>query len=871
MFHRFTGRLKALLGRHQLDAEMAEEMRLHMELQTELNLEAGMNPEEARYAAQRKFGNVASIQEQAREVRGWVWLEQVSQDLRYAVRSLARQRGFATVSILTLALGIGATTAIFSVVNSIILKPLPYEQPGQLVEAFEVPGPGAQVAVSPGVFMDWRAQGTQFEGFAAFDDATVNLSGAGEPERITGLRISANGLTLLRARPVLGRIFAPDEDQAGKDKVIVLTYELWQNRFGGATDVIGRNIALNGEAFTVIGVLPAGFLPLDRPQFAIPLVCGPGWADNRGGHFLRVYARLRPGVTIEQARSELAAIAQRSQSLYPSFKKDWTASLARMDEQLTRAIKPMLLVLLGAVGFLLLIACANVANLLLARASSREKEITLRAALGASRARIVRQMLAESLLLSLVSGLLGVALAFGATGALRGLTTALNFARAHVIAVDATVLGAALGIALLTGAIVGLVPALRASRPDLSLALKDAARGSAASGNRLRSGLIVGEVGLSLVLLVGAGLLLHSFLRLVNVSPGFDPENALTMQLSLADAKYPDNSKRAAHFSRVAERVAALPGVSAAGLIGVLQLGHNRPQTLFRIPGWAGDRDPGFDADYDFCTADFFRAMAIPLRRGRFFEPRDLAADRRVAIINEAMARACFPDEDPVGRQLVVPGQQTWEIVGVVGDIRSRGLSQPVRPMVYRPQATSDVWRDATLVVRTAGAPLGMAEAVRKAILDLDSTQPVANVQTLADVVAGSLADRRLTFFLFALFALAALLLAGIGLYGVVAFAVGQRTREFGIRVALGAATGDVLGLVMRRGLMLAGIGLGCGIAGALGLTHLLGTLLYEIKPTDPLTFAAVSLLLLVVALLASWLPARRAARVDPIVALRAE
>jgi putative ABC transport system permease protein len=516
----------------------------------------------------------------------------------------------------------------------------------------------------------------------------------------------------------------------------------------------------------------------------------------------------------------------------------------------------------------LLIGCGNVANLLLARAASRAKEIALRAALGASRARVVRQLLAESVILSLLGGVLGLAFAFWSTGALRRVIGGMNFARAHEISLDGPVLLAATAISVLTGVVFGLVPALHASRGELTHALKEGARGSAGRGGKLRGGLIVGEVALSLLLLIGAGLLVRSFARLLEVAPGFEPRGALTLQLSLADAKYPDNPKRAAFYLRVAERVAALPGVTAAGLASSLPLTGVSDQFV-RVPGWSGDRDPGYDADYDICTPDYFRAMGIPLRRGRFFEPADLTGTRRAALINEAMARDCFPNEDPIGRQLLY-GKDAYEIVGIVGDVRMRRLNTKIPGMVYR-STSGDAWRGATLIVRTTGEPRAFAESVRKAILELDSEQPVSNVRTLEEVVARSVGDRRLTALLLGLFACAALALAAVGLYGVVAYAVVQRTREIGIRVALGANRHDVVLLMLRQGMILVVLGLGLGIAGAFGLTPLLRNLLYEVKPADPLSFIVVSLVLLLVALVASWLPARRASRVDPMIALRAE
>ena len=793
-------------------------------------------------------------------------------DLKFAIRQLLKNPGFTAVAVLTLALGIGANTAIFSVVDGVLLKPLHYDQPGQLVQVWEAPSPGKRNSVSPGVFLDWKQQSVTFDSLAAFNNADLNLTGTGEPERLNGLRMSARGLDVLRARPLLGRTFAPGEDQPGQDKVVVLTHRLWQRRFGGETNAIGHTIRLNEETYSIIGVLPPEFLPFPDREFVIPYVFDPSWANKRDGHWLRVLGRVKPNVTIEQGQAELNAISERSRALYPVWKKDWGATVVPMREQITGAIKPTLLVLLGAVGCVLLIACANVANLLLAKASARQKEMAIRSALGASRWRVVRQLLAESVLLSLVGGLVGLLLAFWGVGALNQLG-AVNMPRAHEVSLDIRVLGFALFVSFLTGIAFGLAPAAQASKRDLNANLKEGGRGSPGGDrNRVRSGLIVSEVALALILLVGAGLLLNSFVRLSKVSPGFNPQQALAMQLSLSEKKYADDARRTAFFAQIVERIEALPGVAAAGLSLTLPLADVPPDAFFTISGRVGGPQPGYAADFDFCTPHYFRAMGIPLTRGRLFEERDVASAARVAIINEALARQYFPNEDPLGQHFTLEND-TWEIVGIVGDVRLRGLAETVRPLFYRPQSFGWAYWNirGNLVVRTSVAPRGMAESIRQAILGVDPDQPVTNVRTMEDVIAASVLQRRFILMLLGLFAAAALLLAAIGLYGVIAYAVSQRTREIGIRIALGATRSDVLGLVLRGGMQLAAIGILLGVVGALGLTRVLINQLYEIKPTDPLTFVGVSLVLLFVALFASWLPARRASRVDPMEALRYE
>jgi len=795
-------------------------------------------------------------------------------DLRFALRQLLKNPGFTAVAVLTLALGIGANTAIFSIVNGVLLKPLPYDQPGQLVQVWEAPGPGRRMYVSPGAFLDWRQHGSAFEALSLANDTDRNLTGDGDPERVSGLAMSASGLQILRAQPFLGRTFAPDEDQPGKDNVVVLTHGFWQRRFDSQTNIVGRAIQLSDQSHTVIGVLPPGFrFPWeDNAEFVVPTAIAPAEADQRAGHSHLVIGRLKPGVRVEQAQTEMNVVAARLRPLYPPHKQDWSVTLVPMHEQITGNIKPTLFVLFGAVGFVLLIACANVANLLLARASGRLKEMAIRAALGASRARVIRQLLTESALLSALGAMLGLVFAIGTVSAVRNLS-AVDLPRAHELGLDPRALGFAGLISLLAGMAFGLAPALHTSRPNLNDMLKDGARTCGASPrSRVRSGLIVAEVALSLVLLIGAGLLLNSFVRLLKVPPGINPRNVLTMQVTLPEQKYPDYERRAVFFERVLERIGSLPGVEAAGVTGTLPLAGWSYGTGFSIIGRREQPASGYAADHDFCSSEYFRTVGIPLLKGRFFDQRDQGDASRVVVISEALAREYFPNEEPLGQRIhldVVSGRmdEGWEIVGVVGDVRQHGLGESARACVYRPQAAAR--SAANLVVRTTGAPLAMADSVRKAILEVDPSQPVANIRTMEDVLAASMARRRFTMTLLGGFAGAALLLAAMGLYGVIAYAVSQRTREIGIRMALGASRGTVLALVLRQGLTLAGIGVALGVPAALGLTRVLSNFLYEVKPGDPMTFAGVSVILLLVALLASWLPARRAARVDPMVALR--
>ncbi len=787
-------------------------------------------------------------------------------DLKFAVRQLRKAPGFTLAAVATLALGIGANTTMFSVVDAVLLRALPYDDPGQLVSVFEAPQPGRRNSVSVGVFRDWARNAKTFEGLAAFTSVDMNLTGAGEPQRINGYRMSPNGLALLRARPIVGRTFAPDEDQPGKNTVVVLTYGLWQRLFGGDPGAIGRSLQLNGVSYTVIGVLPHAWLPSDKPEFVVPFVFPKEQLEQRDSHFLNVIGRLAPGIDTVRGQQDLLAVVDSVKALYPIWKQNWGATVVLMHEQLTGDVKPMLLVLLGAVALVLLIACANVANLLLARAAARQKELAVRLSLGASRGRVVRQLLVESLLLAVAGAVLGLALALAATPWIRS-AGAAGSPRVQEIGVDWRVLGFAVFVSMLTAVVFGLAPALSASRPDLNETLKGGGRGSTQGRSRARQALIVSQVALALVLLVGAGLLVNSFVRLLDVPPGFEPRGALALSVSLPESKYPDAERRAAMTELLLERIRAMPGVESAGVSQVLPL-TRPPDQLIEIPGRHGPANGAFSADLDFVVADTFRALGIPLVRGRLIDERDAAAKAQVAVVNEAFVRTHFPLEDPIGKGFDQGGKR-WQIVGVVGDVRYRGLAERIRPMFFRPLVFSN---SATrrLVVRTTGvAPSALVEPIRKAVLAVDPDQPIAGAQSLEEVVAASVAQRRLALSVLALFAASAVLLAALGLYSVISYTVAQRTREIGIRMAVGASRRAVQALFVRQGLRLAGLGIVVGLAGGVALTRLLATQLYGVEPTDPATFAAVAGILALVAALASLLPARRAAKVEPMRALR--
>ena len=790
-------------------------------------------------------------------------------DLKFAYRQLLKSPGFTAVAVLTLALGIGATTAIFSVVNGVLLNPLPYEQPGQLVNLWEMRPDGKSGDVSPGAFMDWREYGASFEGVSSVRGAAANLTGTGQPERINGLRVSANFLSILREQPAIGRGFLPEEERpGGGDKVVVLSHGLWQRRFGGNPNLVGSLIQLDGESHAVVGVLRPNALTTEpQVDFVIP----SGWERQYGGNFLRVIGRLKPGRTAEQATVELAALKQRMQQHYPTYKEKWSVTVTPMHEDVTAEVKPTLLILLGAVGCVLLVVCANVANLLLSRAVARQREMAVRAALGASRWRTIRQVLTESLLLAALGGGLGVLIAYGGVHTLLAWSegTIRHLAEAHV---DARMLGFALFIALGTGVCFGVFPALRMSSPRLAPVLKEGGRGVVAgSRGRLQSGLIVAEIALALMLLTGAGLLVRSFNKLMSVSLGFVPQQALAMDLSMPDAKSPSAGAKTELLQRMVDRISAIPGVETTGFAWNRPMqGFDMDENAVRVVGRQDQPEEGSGVKYEGVAGDYFRAMGIPLLRGRTFSRTDHSTNAApVLVCSEALARRIFPNEDPIGKYVQFGSDRIFEIVGMVGDIKLTRILDDRPDKIYLPHTSTGA--NGSLIVRTRVAPESLAEPIRKAILEVDPDQPVANVRTLQQDVSRSVVARRQMFTLLGLFAVVALGLAALGLYGVLAHAVALRRNEIGIRMALGAQRRDVLRLILRNGMRLTLVGVVLGLAGAFALTRVLRNQLYQVGTTDPITFAAVALLLVMVALLACVIPARRASRVDPMEALRSE
>jgi predicted permease len=812
-------------------------------------------------------------------------MRNIWQDFRFAGRVLSKNPGFTAVAVLTLALGIGINTAIFSVVNAILLRPLPYKDPDQLVLLnHNYPKIDLKASVSAPGYKHYRETAKSFEGLAAMSFWSANITGEGEPERLQGMMTSANLFPLLRAEAARGRVLLPEEEEAGRDRVAVITDGLWRRRFGADPNLVGKNVSLNGESYQIVGVMPPDFQFGREVGMAIeiwsPLSFTPQQLsmDNIGRENLFVLARLKPGVSFEQAQGEMNAIADalRGQLMPGLTVNDWGLKLTPMAEQVVGDIRPMLWMLLGAVGLVLLIACANVANLLLARSAARHKEIAIRTALGAGRGRVIRQLLTESVLLAVVGGALGLLLATWGVDLLLSLNES-KIPRASEVGVDLWVLGFTVGVSLLTGVLFGLAPALQASKVDLHDALKEGGRsGSGGMKRGARSVLVVAEMALALVLLIGAGLLIKSFAQLQQVNPGFRPEGVLSMQLTLPEAKYKEPRQRQEFYRQLMERVRALPGVEAAGATNVLPLSGQNQSGSFNIEGRPvpqGQSPP--HGDRWLVTADYFRTMNIPLVRGRYFTEQDGPDAPGVAMVDETMARKYWPGEDPVGKRITFEtgpdNQPRWrEIVGLVGHVRHKDLEGESRVQYYAPlmqRPNSGIF----LAVRTSGDPESLSPAVRGVVREMDKDLPVYKVTTMRQLVSDSMAQRRFSMLMLGIFAVVALVLASVGLYGVLAYSVTQRTREIGVRMALGAQTRDVLKMIVGQGMALALAGVGIGLVIAFAATRLMSSLLYGVTATDPSVFAGVAVLLAGVAFLACYVPARRATRVDPMEALRYE
>ncbi|MFZ0818621.1 MAG: ABC transporter permease [Candidatus Acidiferrales bacterium] len=795
-------------------------------------------------------------------------MEKLWQDLRFAFRVIAKSPGFAAAAVLTLALGIGANTTIFSVVNAVLLRPLPYPRPEQIVSVFDVqPGYG-NAPMSYPEYADWRNKSQVFQSVAAVANQTYTISNLSVPEQVRGIRVSANYLDLLGARPFLGRTFRPEEEPFAAPRVAIITYSFWRSHFGADPSVLDRKLVLSDNVYSIVGVLSPDYQPLNAADILVPLRFVDTTINNRGLHFMSIYGRLRAGLSIAEARKQLIPLAAQVEK---DSSTDHGIAIAGLKDDLTQGAGAPLAILFAAVGFVLLIGCANVANLLLARAAGRHREMAVRIALGAGRWRLVRQLLTESTLLALIGGALGLAVG---RATLAGLIAVLGprLPRATEVTMDSSVLLFALGVALLTGILFGLAPARTLLRTSLASSLGEGGRAGTGVGGRQRSVLVVGEVALALVLLVGAGLVLRSFSLLLNVPKGFASDHVLTFTVDLPSARYKTPAQQVQFFNEYRARLAALPGVDAAGFVNQIPLAGGNVSGGVDIEGRAFPQGSGPNADKRIASPGYFRAMRIPILKGREFTDADTSSAPHVAIINESFALKYFPNEDPLGKRIAfnwdIEGFQ--EVVGVIGDVKHDSLASPDNSEVYvcytqRPDP------ELNFAVRTKTDPAAITSAVRSTLSSLDAGIPIGNVFTLDDVVSNSLRDQRSSVFLLGSLGALALVLTAVGIYGVLAYSVAQQTRELGIRIALGASRGDVLSLVLGRGLRLVAIGAGIGLAASFALTRLMSALLFGVKPTDSATFAGVTLLLLIVAFAACWIPARRATRVDPMVALRYE
>jgi putative ABC transport system permease protein len=803
-------------------------------------------------------------------------------DLRFGLRMLFKTPAVTFIAVLALTLGIGANTAIFTVVNAVILGTLPYANPEELVTVWEKRDGREQNVINLGNFTDWKKQNTVFSDMAVFLDFRANLTGDGVPEEIPTQIVTTNLLPLLGVAPIRGRLFAPDEGGEGQQPVAVIGYGLWQRRFGGDEGVLGRKVMLNNLPTTIIGILPESFAwhvarnsRTGKPaELWTPWQPGPQLLQRRG-RFACAVARLKPGVTVAQAQSELDTIAARLREEYPDFNTGWGVNVVPLRMQFTGDIRKPLFILLGAVGLVLLIACANVANLLLARATSRRKEIAVRAGLGAGRSRIIRQLLTESILLSSVGGILGLALAWWGTKALIAIAPP-SLANLRDVHVSLPVLGFTIGVSLLTGIVFGLVPALEASRFNLQSSLKEGGKniGGSSTSHRFRNLFVVTQVALALVLLIGAGLLIKSLKKLQSVDPGFNPQGLLTMRVSLPDRKYDTDAKTVDFFSRALEQIKAVPGVVDAGAIDALPFTVPHSGTSIDIEGEPA-RPAGQKLGTGVCVVskDFFRTMQIPLKQGRLFTSDEEREMRHVVVVNEEFARLNLPGQSPIGKRVTIymkDDNVPSEIIGVVANSKHRSLEDKEAPMSYWPHPELVV-SGMTLVVRSRGNASDIAPATRAIINGLDPDQPISDVKTMEDLLAVSVARSRFSTTLLTVFSLVALVMAAVGIYGVISYSVLQRTHEIGIRVALGAQQRDVLGLIVKQGVVLGVIGVALGLAAAFGLTRLMSTLLFEVEATDKVIFAAVSVGAFLITLLACYIPARRAMDVDPLQALRYE
>lgn len=889
MFSDLLFRMRALFRRGSAEAELGEELRAHLERQTEKYIQAGLPQYEAARRARIDLGGVEQVKEECRDARGVRFIETLVQDVRYGLRQLRRNRGFTAVAIITLAFGIGANTAIFSIVDSAFLRPLSFPHADRICVVDRIDNPIGGHSISMPIYLAWQKQREIFDHLALVGGSgTSFLSADAGPEAVLTAGATPGLFSVLGVHPALGRGFLPEESKPGSENAAILSDSLWRSRFGAKRNILGTVITLDERPYTVVGVLPRGFqLPIPYMRNAgiwLPIHV-PLTSNNPSNGDLLCLGLLKRNVTPAEAAAALTPALAALRTRFPKmFGPNEKAHLDPLHSFLADWAGPAPLLLFGAVGLVLLLAAVNVANLALARAATRRREIAIRTAIGARRRRIVRQLLTESVLLALIGGTLGVFLCYAGFDSIVALVPA-NLPHVGAYQIDGTVLAFALALSFATGIVFGLAPSLASTRVDLSHSLKEADSLASATGRAtLQSVLAAGELAISLVVLIGAALALESFAGLMRVRPGFDASHLLTFGVSLPQNKYADAAQRRAFFDRALERLQAMPGVKNAALANILPL-EGGGDILFSIAGGAATRAPGRvgDADYRVVTPGFFDTMRIPLMRGRAFSDSDNGGSELVVIVSEAMAKMYWPDQDPIGRRIWVgkpmgpafTEARPREIVGVVGSVRESSLASAPDPAMYIPFSQAPSWdptpRNGSFVVRTRGTPLALIPEVRAAFRALDTQLPLTDVQTMKEVVSSSLGSWRFRAILLTSFAGLALLIAAIGTYGVMSYAVSRKTHEIGIRMALGAQKTDVLRLVVRQGMIPALIGVSVGLGAALALTRLLASMLYGVKPTDPLTFIAVSLILLGVAVLACYIPARRATRIDPMVALRYE
>jgi predicted permease len=884
-------KLRSLFLRKRAERELDAEMRYDLTRRTEANIAAGLSPHDAKLAALREFGSVSLAMEECRDARGTRWLDQLWQDTRLALRTLRRDPAFAAVAILTLALGIGANTAIFSIVNTVLLRPFPFPNANRLVMVFGTEakrGATHDVATYPN-FADWRTEARSFAGLGAYSMRTAVLAGGDHAEVIHTAQVTPGLFEALGVAPALGRAFSEDEDKEGAAPVVILSDSYWHSRFGARGDVVGQTVRIvissgptagKAATYTIIGVMPPGFslTPQVEQQIYTPLQPDP----DRGHGFLLVIGRLRDGISVANAQAEMNVISDQLAKQFPKFNEGLGANVQPFRQALTGDVRPVLLIFLGVVALVLLVACTNVANLVLARGAARQKELAVRAALGAGRARLAKQLLTESTVLALAGGAAGLVLgAWIAQGLAGMLGHDLNFPGLKVVHLDSRVALFTLALSFLTGIAFGLAPAFVSISTDLNESLRESGRSATAGvrGRKLRSFLVIAETALALVLLAGAGVLLKSLLILRSTAPGFDTRNLVVTDFSLPQDRFKDPEPRITYFTELLSRFREYPGVRSAALVADLPLNGGSDELGFYIVGrQRPGSDPALDAAVNLTSAGYFHTMGVPIRAGREFTDRDSASTPLVAVINDAAARKFWPNQNPIGQQIDL-GKNAKEgalplysIVGVAADLRQNSLGEPPEPMIYLDFVQpSPAWPWLTLVVRTSSDSANQLGPIKSLAESVDRGVPVITVQTMDDVLSRSIAQPRVYAALLGAFALLALALAAVGLYGVVSYTVTQRTHEMGIRIAIGASRGDVLALVLKNALQLVGIGVAIGIAGAIGVTQLLTKLERTVQPGDPLTLIAVSVLMIAVALAAGFAPALRATRVDPITALRYE